>query len=337
MEMQHFIGIDVSKAHLDVALLDTSGALLAAERIVNERKAINTQLKQWSKQYGVTKESALVCLEPTGHYGYLLLEELVKADMRTWLAHPLDIKYSIGATRGKNDQVDARRIADYARRYSDKARAAGPQTLRMNKLKQLLTCRRQLVIDKRRHQVKIKDLNRHVDKSLRMLFDRFSRERIAQITQQLQLLERSILEHIRADAQLSTQYDLLLTVEGVGPVLAAYLLATTEGFTRFSTARRLACQAGVAPYEHSSGSSIQGRTRVSPQADRVLKTLLHMSALGLIARKGELQDYYHRKLAEGKPPMSVINAVRCKILHRLFAVVHRGSPFIPRPLAQVIE
>ncbi|MBK7753258.1 MAG: IS110 family transposase [Flavobacteriales bacterium] len=95
-------------------------------------------------------------------------------------------------------------------------------------------------------------------------------------------------------------------------LLAAHLLACTEGFTRFATARRLACQAGVAPYEHSSGSSIHGRTRVSPQADRVLKTLLHMAALGVIARAGELQDYYKRKRAEGKAPMLVINAVRCK-------------------------
>ncbi|MCB0785926.1 MAG: IS110 family transposase, partial [Flavobacteriales bacterium] len=122
------------------------------------------------------------------------------------------------------------------------------------------------------------------DKSLRALFDRFSRERIVQIDKQLGQLEKQILEHIRSDRQLEHQYQLLLSVEGVGPVLAAYLLATTEGFTRFANARRLACQAGVAPYEHSSGSSVHGRTRVSPQADRVLKTLLHMSALGVIHR-----------------------------------------------------
>ena len=130
--MERFIGIDVSKAHLDMALLDASGTLLAAQRIANERRAIRSMLKQWCKEHGVSKESALACLEPTGHYGYLLLEELLRAGLRTWLAHPLDIKHSIGATRGKNDQVDARRIADYARRYQDKARLAGPETLRMN-------------------------------------------------------------------------------------------------------------------------------------------------------------------------------------------------------------
>lgn len=335
--MKRFIGIDVSKAHLDMALVDPTGTLLQEIRIVNERQAIRKLLKQWSKEHSANKEWTLACLEPTGHYGYLLLEELVRSGMSTWLAHPLDIKHSIGVTRGKSDQVDARRIADYARRYQEKARLSTATTLRMMTLKQMLTCRRQLVVDKRRHQVKVKDHNRHVDRSLRKLFDRFSQDRIAQLDEQIQVLQGRILDHIRADARLSEQYDLLLSVDGVGPVLAAYLLASTEGFTRFTSARKLACQAGVAPYEHTSGSSIQGRTRVSPQADRVLKTLLHMSALGVIARRGELQDYYHRKLAQGKAPMSVINAVRCKILHRLFAVVTRGTPYVRTPLAHVIE
>lgn len=335
--MKHWIGVDVSKAHLDLALLDGSGTVVGMERIANESRSIKALFSQWRRKYGVGKADTLVCLEPTGHYGYLLVEELLHAGMPTWLAHPLDIKHSIGSTRGKNDKVDARRIADYARRHHDKARLLGPDALGMNKLKQLLACRRQLVVDKRRHQVRIKDLNRHVDKSLRSFFDRLSRERIAQVTKQIKELEQRILEHIKADARLNEQYALLLSVDGVGPVLAAYLLASTEGFTRFATARRLACQAGVAPYEHSSGSSIHGRTCVSPQSDRVLKTLLHMSALGAIARAGELQDYYHRKLAQGKAPMSVINAVRCKILHRLFAVVKRGTPYVRMPLAQVIE
>ncbi len=177
--MKHWIGVDVSKAHLDLALMDGSGTVVGIERIANEGRSIKALLVQWRKKFAVTKEDTLVCLEPTGHYGYLLVEVLMHAGMPTWLAHPLDIKHSIGSTRGKNDKVDAQRIADYARRHHDKARLLGPDALGMNKLKQLLTCRRQLVVDKRRHQVRIKDLNRHVDKSLRSLFDRLSKERIA--------------------------------------------------------------------------------------------------------------------------------------------------------------
>ena len=335
--MKHWIGIDVSKAHLDVALVGEDGRLLAQERIANERPALRALFRQWTRAYGTEKGSTLVCMEPTGHYGYLLIEELLKMELPTWLAHPLDIKHSIGSTRGKNDRIDAQRIAGYARRYQDKARLLGPQVLDMNTLKQLLASRRQLVTDRRRHQVWIKGRCKYMDKSVRAMFQRFSKERIAQIGKQLTELEHRILQHIKADPALCAQYELLLSVEGVGPVLAAHLLVSTEGFTRFATARQLACQAGVAPYEHSSGSSIKGRTRVSPQADRMLKTLLHMSALGVIQRAGEMQDYYRRKLAEGKPPMSVLNAVRCKIIHRLFAVMKRGTPYMQKPLAQVIE
>ncbi|MBK9537475.1 MAG: transposase [Flavobacteriales bacterium] len=83
--------------------MNASGAVLGTERITNESKAIRALLKRWHKQFGVTKANALFCLEPTGHYGYLLVEELMRAGLPTWLAHPLDIKHSIGSTRGKND------------------------------------------------------------------------------------------------------------------------------------------------------------------------------------------------------------------------------------------
>ncbi|MBK6549670.1 MAG: IS110 family transposase [Flavobacteriales bacterium] len=63
--------------------------------------------------------------------------------------------------------------------------------------------------------------------------------------------------------QTERQYDLLRTIPGVGPQLAAYLVACTDGFARFNTPRQLSCHAGVAPFERSSGSSVRGRTRVA--------------------------------------------------------------------------
>ncbi|QQR84816.1 MAG: IS110 family transposase [Flavobacteriales bacterium] len=139
-----------------------------------------------------------------------------------------------------------------------------------------------------------------------------------------------IKEVIAAEPEHQRIYDLLLSIDGVGPVLAAHLLALTEGFLRFKTARELACHAGVAPFEYSSGSSIRGKTRVSKQAQPTLKYLLHMAAVGCTARKGELQDYWKRKVAEGKHKMSVLNAIRNKLIHRICAVIERGTPFVRR-------
>lgn len=325
--MKHWIGIDVSKAKLDLALLDGSGSLVATEEIANSGKAIRDTIRRWQELHGLERGRTLACMEPTGHYSYLLLNELVGLGVPTWVAHPLDIKRSLGLVRGKNDQVDALRIAQYARRFCDKARLAGPDTLSMNKLRQLVANRRHLVKCRDRQRVRLRDMNRCMDRSLRPLFDGFCREQLRLLKRQIAEVEQAILSHIRSDGRLSALYDLLLSVDGVGPVLASYLLGCTEGFVRFPTARSLACHAGVVPYAHSSGSSIRGGSHVSPHADRQLKTLLHMSVLGLLQRPGEMQDYYVRKVAQGKSPMCVINALRCKLVHRIFAVVRDNRPF----------
>lgn len=114
---------------------------------------------------------------------------------------------------------------------------------------------------------------------------------------------------------------LVTSVEGVGIVTCCELLVRTNEFTAFSNAKKIACTAGVAPYEHTSGTSIRGKTRVSHKAHKGLKTLLHLCALASISMEGQMRKYFDRKVAEGKPKMLVINAIRNKLLHRIFAVV----------------
>ncbi|MBK7383537.1 MAG: IS110 family transposase [Flavobacteriales bacterium] len=327
--MKHWIGIDVSKATLDVALLDEHGKVTAEEQVANTEKGLRSMWKRWTKAFGLAKGECLVCLEPTGHYSHLPLETLVQLEVLTWLAHPTDIIRSIGATRGKNDRIDALRIADYARRFHDKARLVTPDHLRTNKLKQLLT-RRRTWCGARPCTTRIRNLNKCMDKSLQTAFTRIDKAQITALGKSIKQIEALITEVIAADAEHQRIYDLLLSIDGVGPVLAAHLLALTEGFLRFKTARELSCHAGCAPFEHSSGSSIRGKTRVSRQAQSTLKYLLHMAAVGVTARKGELQDYWKRKVAEGKHKMSVLNAIRNKLIHRIYAVIDRGTPFVRR-------
>ncbi len=202
--------------------------------------------------------------------------------------------------------------------------------LRTNKLKQLLTRRENLVRRKTMHHTQIRNLNKCMDKSLQTAFTRIDKAQIAALGKSIEQIEALIAEVIAADAEHQRIYDLLLSIDGVGPVLAAHLLALTEGFLRFKTARELSCHAGCAPFEHSSGSSIRGKTRVSRQAQSTLKYLLHMAAVGVTARKGEVQDYWKRKVAEGKHKMSVLNAIRNKLIHRIYAVIDRGTPFVRR-------
>jgi transposase len=325
--MEYWMGIDVSRLTLEVALTDEHDHRVGAISVKNEQKSLCALIKRWMKEFDIAKDELLICLEPTSHYSNGLLRWLVELDMRVWLAHPNDILHSIGSTRGKSDRVDALRIAQYARRFRDKTSLFTADRLKYNGLRQLITRRNQLVRDRVMHQKQISDLNRYVEQNLRKAFDQLDKSQVRAQDKRIAKVDGMILDLIRSLPELQRLYSLLLSVPGVGPVLAANLLAVTEGFSRYNEPRALSCHAGSAPYEHSSGSSVRGRTRVSPQANKGLKTLLHISALGCITREGELKDYWTRKCAEGKPKMSILNAIRNKIIHRVCAVVKRGQPY----------
>jgi len=100
------------------------------------------------------------------------------------------------------------------------------------------------------------------------------------------------------------------------------MIVETNAFQDFKNPRKFCCHAGVAPFSFTSGSSQRSRNKVSNRADKSIKVLLHMAALIAATRmKGELHEYYIRKVAEGKNKMSVLNAVRAKLVFRMFAVI----------------
>ena len=198
--MKHWMGIDVSRATLEVALIDDTGNRLDAASVKNDRKAIQGLIKRWGKQHCLAKEQLLICLEPTSHYSNGLLHWLVEADVRVWMAHPSDIQHSIGSTRGKNDQVDALRIADYARRFQDKAALYTADRLKFIALRQLITRRGQLVRSRVMHQKQIADLNRCAEQGLRRTFDRFDNAQLRLIDRLLKQVDALILDTIRSDA-----------------------------------------------------------------------------------------------------------------------------------------
>jgi transposase len=133
---------------------------------------------------------------------------------------------------------------------------------------------------------------------------------------------------IEGQKELEQNYNLLLTIKGVGKIVALITIIKTHNFTRFSNARKFACFCGTAPFEHSSGTSIKRKSRVSPLADRKMKTLLDLAAKSAIQNDKELRTYFLKRTEAGKPKMSTINIVRNKILYRMFAVVKRQTPFL---------
>ena len=121
---------------------------------------------------------------------------------------------------------------------------------------------------------------------------------------------------------------LLQSIKGVGKVVTLAVIIKTHNFTRFDNARKFACFCGTAPFEHSSGTSIKKKSRVSHLADKQMKSLLDLSAKSAIQYDKELREYYLKRTEAGKSKMSTINVVRNKILYRMFAVIKRQTPFL---------
>ena len=132
-----------------------------------------------------------------------------------------------------------------------------------------------------------------------------------------------------SDDTLSKQHKLLCSIDGVGTKTATIMIATTNAFRDFADGRSLCCYAGVAPFEQSSGSSIRSKNKVSQKANKSIKSLLHMCAVSVATRKkdGEFREYYLRKVAEGKNKMSVLNAIRAKLVLRMFAVIKNNRMY----------
>jgi transposase len=321
------IGIDVSKATLDVALRNEQG-VVKEERVKNSAGALKGLLRKWKKQ-GFCEQGTLVCLEPTGHYSLGVIKVLLDLGHRTWLAHATDIHLSLGMQRGKNDKTDARRIAEYAFRFQDKARELNVSYLDFAQLKSLLALRERLVKERAKNRAQLKDNVQYTSAEVRGLVKAEVERQLRALERSISKLEKAIEKMLQKDEQLARKNRLAQTVSGVGPVLASELMAHTEGFTRFDSPRQLVCYVGAAPFEESSGSSVRGKTSTSSFANKRLKSLVRLAALAAVRVPGDLRDYYQRKIQEGKKPTVVLNNVAGKIIHHLWAVIHKSRSYTP--------
>ena len=325
MKNVNILGVDVSKDHLDICLLQ-DGKVTCQVKIKNTLKEISRNVKLLSRQ-GVEMGSAVFCMEHTGVYNNILLGYIAKNGYQAWVESARQIILSGGMTRGKSDKVDAMRIALYAHRNLERAKFWKPKRSNLEKLAALLKSRKRMVKVKNQLAVALKEDKKFVPKEVAAINERVNRGPLKALIAAIDKVDLEIKNLIKADEIFSHQSALIKSVPGVGEIIAATTIVKTNEFIDFTDPRRYACQAGVAPFDHLSGSSIRGRSKVSHMADKTLKTLLHLAAMAAIRKKGELQDYYLRKVNEVKNKMCVLNAIRNKIVQRIFAVINRGTPY----------
>jgi transposase len=324
MKKSYIIGVDVSKLKLDMHCYGGSNSLV----ISNDSKGFKSFLKWVKKAVSKDTSAVMVVMEYTGIYTYGL-EQFLQQQGIAYVKRPaLDIKRSVGMKRGKTDQADARMISQYGWYRREELKPTKPVSDAQQQLQQLMRYRDKLVADRASYEARIGELRGQLGEKLPAQIIASSEYIMEVMEIEIKEAKQAIEALIESDKDLKVNYDLVKSVQGIGFVTAVHLLIVTENFSRFSNARKFACYAGVAPFEHTSGSSIRGRTKVSQLANKKIKSLFTLAAICAVKHDPELKAKYAQKIQEGKAKMSALNMIRFKLIERVFAVIKRQSPYI---------
>jgi len=315
-----FIGIDVSKETLDICILSNNQDSFVIKNKKNE-------ILKCFKSHLNDEEETHVCIENTGKYSWLLMELLPKLNCCFYVVNPLHMKKSLGLVRGKNDKVDAIRIAQFIKKNHNETAPYIVQRDSLRLIQILLSERRFRVEQKKQLRIKNKENLVLSNKQLAKKLTSNNNKLIKELEKQIKDIELEIREIIKQDEKLSQLNSQLKSIPGVGNILCWNMIVKTNEFKSITAPRKLACYSGVAPFSISSGTSVFGRNRVSVFADKNLKRLLHMAAMRTIQMENDFSIYYQRKVKEGKNKMSVLNAVRNKIIHVIFALIKNGNSY----------
>ena len=322
MKVQHIIGADLSKKTIDLVIHESKIHLQIENTITGFK-----QMLKWFRQNKIDFSLTMIVMEHTGLYSYCFEDFLHLKQIAFTKVNAMHIKFSIGLTRGKSDKVDAARIAMYG---FEKRETLNPQPLvdqSLKRLQMLASVRDQFVKQRAGLVCSLKEY-RNIGLNENDLIISSQLQTINELKKQIDKLKNEMIAIIENHTQLNQNYQLLQTIKGVGEILAMATLIKTNNFEKFKNARKFACYCGTAPFEHTSGTSIKGGTRVSHLADKKMKTLLDLAAKSASQFDPELKAFYQRRIQSGKSKMSTINIIRNKIIYRMFAVIKRQTPFI---------
>jgi len=326
-----FIGIDVSKPFFDaslMAVINHQKQDIETARFDNTAAGLKAFAK-WLKTFKVAMDqNTLVVVENTGIYHRLIWSFCNDKGLSLHIGNAAHIKWSFGIARGKNDKIDSIRLCKYAYKEADELRASPGLNPVLMQLKDLFTSRTRLLSQVNSNKQYIKELKNVNDPTVQKLLEQAYQIAIQGLLQSIINIETLISKIIAENADLKNNYELLITVPGIGHLTAVYLICCTTNFSVKITGKQLACYAGVVPFENTSGISIKGRNRIHHMANKELKKLFHLSALAVIQYYPEFRTYYNRKKEEGKHPMSILNAIRNKIALRVAAVINHQKPYV---------
>jgi len=306
-ETQIFVGVDVSKARLDVAVRP-SGDMLTVRHDESGIAGLITRLQAW--------QPTAVVLEATGDLECTVVSALAAAGLPVHVVNPRQVREFARATGrlAKTDALDAQILAQFGEVLRPAPRSLPDEATQA--LSADLARRRQLL------EMLIAEKQRHSQAAARLKPGIATP--IAWLTAELQRVDADLTLAIRHSPVWREQDDLLQSMPGVGPGLSRTMLAELPELGTLSS-QQLAALVGIAPLNRDSGTLRGKRTIWGGRA--VVRTALYMAALAATKWNPVIKAFYHQLLARGKAKKAALVACMHKLLIILNAMVKQRTPW----------
>lgn len=312
-EATEYVGIDVSKARLDVAILTTGGGWSVA----NNETGVNSLIVRLGRA-----TLGRIVVEATGGLERLLVTRLSEAGMPVSLVNPKQVRHfarGLGR-RAKTDQIDALVLARFGQ-VTQPILYVKPSD-HEEELSALVERRQQLVDTLTAEKNRLGTARRAARESLKTHI-RWLEEEIEALRQQIEAL-------VRQSKEMKHKSEILQSAPGVGQITTVTLLAMLPELGRINR-KQIAALVGVAPFNHDSGS-LHG-VRYCSGGRATVRTLLYMATLSGIRHNPLIRDFYTRLKNQGKPSKVALVACMRKFLTILNAMIRDDKPWMARELA----
>ena len=318
--MKVCVGIDVSKATLDVAILHPSRPMecfCQANTPAGHKKIIQ-RVRQAAKGCEVHW-----CMESTASCHWDMALTLAESGALVSVENPRRVKnygLAIGAVQ-KTDRADSKVIARYCQDLCPAPmHLPPPHIMDLSCLDRRITDLRQMIT---------RESNRLEDRGLAPCVAEGIKENLLAFKRQIEHLSRKIEEIVRENAELKEEVWLLTTVPGMAFRSAASLAAHASGLDRFDCAQDLAAHFGLNPRLKRSGTSLHGRTAISKAGNSHVRSLLYMPALVAQKHNPVIKAFYEKLIREHKPPKSALTACERKLVMICYGALKSKKPFDP--------
>ncbi|WP_379093322.1 IS110 family transposase [Pedobacter sp. UC225_65] len=327
--IRYFIGIDVSKATFNYCVRYGGGNVING-KVGNNIESIKEFVLTLKEIPGFRLANAVFGMEVTGIYGLVLMNGLAKMKAKVVVEPAMRIKNSLGIIRGKNDKLDAARITRYLIKNLQELKLWVPRRKIIDELSSLSTLRERMVKVNKIMTTPLNEDDGFIDVHISSVNIKLCSPSILQMEQLVKDIDERIKTLWSNDEQCERLMKIMISVMGIGDVIALQILIHSNEFKSITTARTFASYCGIAPFEYDLGTSVKKLARVSPVANKKIKSLLHNGVRTCIGFDAEIRAYYRRRVeVDKKNKMSVMNAIKFKLICRVFACI-RGDRLYDR-------